>query len=452
MLLSGFLAPNRSGISLFWRTFLLLAALIAGSVLAWLQTFKTLEFEAQAWHTAQQVSSLVNITRASLAAADDNGKALLLQTLTEQESLWVQPRTPIDQFTAPPPDALSQLVLVELRRRTSAGTVVASRVNGREGFWVSMDISGHPHWLRIDPKRIHPMHSLSGWIWIGWMVLALLLSLAGAALLARLINQPIRQLWLAAGRIRQGDYDSSYLDEKAATNEVREVNIGFNRMAARLAKMDQDRAVMLAGISHDLRTPLARLRLETELCVKDETARAHIANDIEQLDRTIDKFLEYARPIPTTFKTVNLHDVVESCLYALSKPSDMQVTVDVGKQLLVYGDATELTRVIGNLLENARRYGKSPGSGIAHVDISARRREHWVVIRIRDRGPGVAPEQLPKLTQAFFRGDSARTSAMGAGLGLSIVEKTIQRMGGTVTVTSPASGGLAVMLRLNKAD
>jgi two-component system osmolarity sensor histidine kinase EnvZ len=96
--------------------------------------------------------------------------------------------------------------------------------------------------------------------------------------------------------VREGDFDASQLDEQAVTSEIREVNIGFNRMAQKLAKLEQDRAVMLAGISHDLRTPLARLRLETEMSVNDDVAREHMVADIVQLDATIDKFLDYARP------------------------------------------------------------------------------------------------------------------------------------------------------------
>jgi two-component system osmolarity sensor histidine kinase EnvZ len=98
--------------------------------------------------------------------------------------------------------------------------------------------------------------------------------------------------------MRDGDFDASLLDEKVATSEIREVNIGFNRMAEQLSKIEQDRVIMLAGISHDLRTPLARLRLETEMSVSDADAREHMAADITQLDAIIDKFLDYARPEP----------------------------------------------------------------------------------------------------------------------------------------------------------
>lgn len=104
------------------------------------------------------------------------------------------------------------------------------------------------------------------------------------------------------------------------TSEIREVNIGFNRMAQKLAKLEQDRAVMLAGISHDLRTPLARLRLETEMSVTDEVAREHMVADIVQLDATIDKFLDYARPDHVTLTPVNLHAVVSSCVRGAGPP------------------------------------------------------------------------------------------------------------------------------------
>jgi two-component system osmolarity sensor histidine kinase EnvZ len=222
-------------------------------------------------------------------------------------------------------------------------------------------------------------------------------------------------------------------------------------MAQQLAKIEQDRAVMLAGISHDLRTPLARLRLETEMSVADLDARHHMASDIDQLDAIIDKFLDYARPDHVELRPVVLNEVIEACLYAVQDHDDMRVNLDLAPNLVVMADEVELARVISNLLENARRYGKTPETGIAVVDIAAKARAEWVLLKVRDHGMGVAPETLPNLVKPFFRGDAARTAATGAGLGLSIVDKTVQRMGGIFALANTTSGGLAAHVKLQKA-
>src|SRR5207237_7251705 len=115
---------------------------------------------------------------------------------------------------------------------------------------------------------------------------------------------------------------------------------------------------------------------------------------------------------------------------------------DVQPNLFVMADEVELARVIANLLENARRYGKTPETGIAIVDISAKARNEWVLLKVRDHGMGVSPEALPNLVKPFFRGDAARTAATGAGLGLAIVDKTVQRMGGILALAHTTSGGM----------
>jgi len=313
---------------------------------------------------------------------------------------------------------------------------------------VGFSINGDRNWLLMDRSRFSPA---GGRTWLVWLITAGILSLAGAAVIARLINQPLKQLSDAANRVRDGDFEASQLDEQAVTSEIREVNIGFNRMAQKLAKLEQERAVMLAGISHDLRTPLARLRLETEMSVNDDVARGHMVADIVQLDATIDKFLDYARPDHVALATVNLHAVVSSCVYAVQDHRELQISMSVPEDVYVMADEIELARVISNLLENARRYGKTPDTETTHVDISVKQREAWVVVRLRDHGAGVPPEQLASLIQPFFRGDTARTAAAGAGLGLSIVDKTVQRMGGVLSLTNAPGGGLAAHVQLQRA-
>ena len=438
----------RRGISLFWRTFFFLALLLLGSIVAWLQTFRSLESEPRAIQSAQQLASLVNLSRAALRYSDSIARVTLIKTLAEEEHVRITTREPEDVFKLFEKDDLGDLISEELKSRLGDSTVVASAVNGKNGFWVGFSIDGDAYWLLTDPSRVGPSRKST---WVIWLIIAAVLSLAGAAFIARLINQPLRELSFAASRMRDGDFDASRLDEKVATSEIREVNIGFNRMAAQLSKVEQDRVVMLAGISHDLRTPLARLRLETEMSVADEDARAHMAADISQLDAIIDKFLDYARLDPVRLGPVSLNAVVDAALYGVSDYDDMHITVTIPENMEVLADEVELLRVISNLIENARRYGKTPETGIARVDIAARAREQWVLIKVRDHGMGVAPDMLPKLTRPFFRGDAARTAATGAGLGLAIVEKTIQRMGGVFDLANTSSGGLAAHIKLRRS-
>ena len=431
--------PPRVGLSLFWRTFFLLSLL---------QTFRALEFEPRAVQTAQQIASLVNLSRAALVHSDSIARVSLIKTLADQEGVRILPREPNDRFATFSPGELDSRVMDELLTRLGPGTIVAASVNKEPGLWVGFHIDADRYWMLLDRARIT---SVGGRTWLIWLITAAGLSLAGAALIARLINRPLKQLSFAASRVRDGDFDASRLDEKAVTSEIREVNIGFNRMAQQLAKIEQDRAVMLAGISHDLRTPLARLRLETEMSVADADAREHMAADIDQLDAIIDKFLDYARPEHAELKPVLLNDVIEACLYAVQDHTDMKINLDIAKGLYVMADEVELARVISNLLENARRYGKTPETGMAVVDISAKTRNEWVLLKVRDHGMGVAPDALPNLIKPFFRGDAARTAATGAGLGLAIVDKTVQRMGGIFALANTASGGLAAHIKLQRA-
>jgi len=445
--------PKRVGLNLFWRTFFLLAVLLIGSIMAWLHTLLSLEYEPRALHTAQQIASLVNLSRAALIHADAIARVSLIKTMADQEGVRILPREPADRYEPMVRDRFGGRMTEELVERLGEGTVVAQSVNGEKGLWVGFVINGDSNWLLLDQARFSPS---SGTIWLVWLVTAAVLSLAGAAAITRLINRPLKQLSRAANRVREGDFTAAELDEQALTTEIREVNLGFNRMARRLAELEQDRAVMLAGISHDLRTPLARLRLETEMSVADEDARDHMVADMAQLDAIIDKFLDYARPDHVDLKPLLLSDVIASCVYAVEDHNELKIHVEIPEGLRVMADETELARVISNLIENARRYGKSPGMDVAEVDIgayvqAAGREAGVAVVAVRDHGLGVPPESLVHLTKPFFRGDTARTSATGAGLGLSIVDKTVRRMGGKFQVSNARTGGFLARLELTRA-
>ena len=439
------LASKKVAFSLFWRTFFLLLLLLAGCVAAWVQTLHTLDSEPRdARQAARHLASLVRLSSESLRLTERAARPALVKALAAREGMLLQSRAVADVWTTPGPDEPAGALAAELRSQLGSELLVTTSVNGVAGLWVGFVADRDAWWLQAPPALMPQPVSPYGLV---WLAVAVFVTLAGAVLIAQRINRPLRDLSFAASRIRGGEYESR-LDETTITSEIREVNMGFNRMARELAKVEEDRAVMLAGISHDLRTPLARLRLEAEMSVIDEEARINIASDIDQLDAIIDKFMDYARPGETHLRPVLLSKLIDKEAGSFRDPSEIRITSRVAIDLEVLADEVELGRVFANLFENARRYGRTIDTGIAMVTVSHVRTGGWVICTVRDHGPGVAAEKLGQLTTPFFRGDAARTAATGAGLGLAIVDKAMQRMGGSVEVANAPEGGLMVHLRL----
>ena len=467
-------------LSLFWRTFVLLALLLGGGIFAWVLALQKLESEPRVALAAQQIASLVNLSREGLRYTDPINRVTLVKAMSASEAIRLTPREPSDKWQPFEQDSFTQRVGDDLRARLGPDTIAARSVNGVAGLWVGFSIEKDPWWLRADTARIHP---LRGSTWFVWMGIALLATVIGSVAIARLINRPLRDLALAAQRVGGGEF-AVRLDERARTREIRAVNTGFNRMAGGLAQAQTDRAVMLAGISHDLRAPLTRLSLEAELGVPDATVRSNMAGDIAQLDAIIGKFMDYAKPGTAVLRPVALAPLVEQMAAAVRQPDAIHISVDLPADLQVLADPVELGRVFANLFENALRYARRPAGavhvvgaggagsgtgtstgtststtgttgiaddssagGIATVQVSSSVSGPWVVCRVRDHGPGVAPDALANLTTPFFRADAAH-AASGTGLGLAIVETGMQRMGGSVQVTNAPGGGLQVDLQL----
>ena len=460
-------------ISLFWRTFVLLVMLIMASSLVWYFSFKTMELESRAQLSARQISSAVNLTRSSLVHADAIYRTALIKNISEQEGLFIRPREPDDKIAVYAIDNFRYILQQDLQRRLGTETIVSDQVNGVPGLWVSFAIQGDEYWLQTDLVRIEALNSQA---WLYWVALAIAMSLIGSLVIGGLLNRPLKELSQAANHVRQGHFDRVKLNENVFTTEIHQVNRGFNKMTTQLSKVEADRTVMLAGISHDLRTPLARLRLETELSVSDNDARAEMSQDIEQINVILGKFLDYARPHVSQLQVVNIASVVAAAAQAVNLSAkdaqDIVVSHHIATDLQAMADTVELQRVLTNLLENARRYGKStiypahmlglehilptpdPASysefdeawsptrlfeeptEIAKVDIDARIQGDWVVLTVRDHGAGVSPDVLNQLNVPFFRANEARSNVTGTGLGLAIVEKAVQGMQGKLSLSN----------------
>ena len=433
---------------LFWRTFFLLAFLIAASMAAWVASFRVVERTPRGEQIAAQVVSIVTITRAALLHSAPMLRRELLFELATSQGIRVYPKETDDEVEPLPDRALFHVVEQNVRARLGANTEFAGSVNEIPGFWVSFYIDDDDYWLMLDRSRIEVT---SGIQWIGWGGVTILLSLVGAVFISRLINQPLARLSAAARAIARGKAPVP-LPEKGPA-EIREANQSFNQMVHDLQQVESDRAVILAGISHDLRTPIARMLLEVEMARLTDEARHGMQSDLAQMEAIISQFLDYARPVePGQHKPVDLSALLARVVRDAGRSTELWVQGDIAPGLQVRGHETELSRVVENLIENAKRYGKTAGKTVSELSVSAQASGSEVMIEIADRGPGLPEDQIANLLRPFTRLDTARSQANGAGLGLAIVDRIVHRHEGRLEIKNREDGGLAVRVWLKLAS
>ena len=443
-------APRRLGwirSGLFWRTFFLLSVLTALSMASWIGMLSVFQRGSQAEQTAELLVSVVTITKAALTHSAPDLRLELLMELVSNEGIRVLTLEPTDHVE-PPPAWLLPEIAARVRDRLGQDTRFSRRVNDMPGFWVSFDIDGDKYWLMLERERIA---SLTGVQWLGWATLVGVLSLVGAALISSLVNLPLARLTAAARSIAQGKRPAA-LPEKGS-QEIIEANRSFNQMIDDLQQLEKDRAVILAGISHDLRTPLARMQLELEMANLSPEARDGMQSDIAQMDAIIGQFLDFARPTEAaTFVPINLSELLEDCAREAARLPDVRVSADIDDDIHVPANPTDLRRVINNIIENARRYGKTPEQDVTEIDIACHVRVSGhgrrAVVEINDHGVGVPADQIQQLLRPFTRLDSARGQANGAGLGLAIVERVITRHNAELSVRNRDGGGLVIAFSL----
>jgi two-component system osmolarity sensor histidine kinase EnvZ len=427
---------------LFWRTFVLLAFLIALSMAAWVASFQFVERGPRARQIAAQMISIVTVTRAALTHSAPDLRRELLFELASNEGIRIYPLEKTDLVEPTSDSSWMQMIQASVKEQLGDKTRFASRVNNVGGFWISFDIENDEYWLMLDRERIG---RTSGAQWIGWATLVLVLSLIGAVFISRLINQPLAQLSAAARTIAVGRSPEPLPEEGPA--EIRETNSSFNHMAADLHRIETDRAVILAGISHDLRTPITRMHLELEMADLPPDAKKGMLSDLAQMDAIIGQFLDYARPaVENDCRNINLSTLVAACAQDAGRQRDVRIVTVLAPNVTIQGNETDLKRVVNNLIENARRYGKKANTDVANVDIYSRIENGMALLTILDRGPGVPDAELERLLKPFVRMDAARGQANGAGLGLAIVDRIVRRHNGRLRLSRGEHGGLVVSM------
>jgi len=412
---------------LFWRTFALIALLIAVSLTAWFQSFRVIEREPRAQRVALQLVAVVKLTRTALLYSDPDLRRALLQDLESNEGVRVYPRETTDKYKLQPDESLNRLIERDVRGRLGNETIIAQSVNDIPGVWISFKIDDDDYWVALDRDQLD---TVTGLQWAGWGVFALALSLFGAAFITSLVNRPFARLALAARKVGSGQSPEP-LPERGM-GVAAETNRSFNQMVQDLEQLEADRALMLAGISHDLRTPLARLRLETEMSPSDEATKLAMIDDIEQMDMIIGRFLDYARPMQRMPEAVDLSMIASELAARFQADDGVVMRTDLAQGAVIEGDPTDARRVVGNLLENARKYGRSEQDDIARITLQTRVAHGKVELSVMDEGRGIPDDQVALITRPFYRVDTARTQANGTGLGMAIVQRLVTRQRGTL--------------------
>ncbi|MDX1376391.1 MAG: ATP-binding protein, partial [Burkholderiales bacterium] len=223
-------------------------------------------------------------------------------------------------------------------------------------------------------------------------------------------------------------------------NALRAVAGAYTRWAGYLAALERARATVLAGISHDLRTPLARLRLALEMLEGDPAVREGIARDVDEIDSVIGQFLDYARGADEARVDTDVDALLEDIVEGYRRRGlEVALRAAAGRHAVA---PTALRRAVTNLVNNALRHGGGP------VEVQARRAGDACVVEVLDRGPGIPASQVERLKQPFTRLNEARGAEGGAGLGLAIVERIARAHGGALEFRPREGGGLVARLVL----
>jgi two-component system osmolarity sensor histidine kinase EnvZ len=425
--------------SLLWRSVLMIALLLALAHVAWLQIFQFSEREPRARQIARQIVSVVNLTRAALISAQPSRRIELLRDLSQEEQVQVYLSEPGEKISPLPDRPFLKLVETELHRSLGPDARFAVTRDGVPGVWVSFTIDDDLFWVRIPRTRLERTEPAR---WIGWGAVVLVLALLGAWLVVFRVNQPLRALTRAAEAMGRGKAPPPV--PETGPSEISTLARAFNQMAADLKRLDDERALLLAGVSHDLRTPLSRIRLGLEMLGDrgDASLKAGMEKDIEDIDVAINQFLDFARinegePVVADG---DLNAIVRSvCERAGQTGGAVRLHAAPLPPLPLRPLAMQ--RLIANLVDNAVRHGGP------EVDVSTGKESGKAVIEVRDRGPGIPADQAESMLRPFTRLDMAR-SGPGTGLGLAIVDRIARMHGGEIKLLPHEGGGLRARVEL----
>ncbi|APA87342.1 HAMP domain-containing protein [Paraburkholderia sprentiae WSM5005] len=399
---------------------------------------------------ATYVSTLDNL----LAATPPASRTALSARLDAREDL------PPEATTAPPHDLLRAyrtyqrgLFLDSLRKHLPADMPVRWQTEGAQRLWIRMhgpaagshDAAGSaasaPYWIALPIPEDAQGSGLEAAIFLS-LGLGLLAALAGYAIQLHL-NEPLRELTQAARRVSAGDSPSPLPTDGPA--EIAAVSGAFNQMTRALQDAESTRALMLAGISHDIRTPLTKLRLSMAMAMPQGADSSFVIaaeSYLDQIERILQQFMDYAGSGEREeARPGDLNALIERLAGDFAGLGH-EFELSLGSLPAVRYRPTSMMRLLMNLMQNAIVYG---GSGLA---VRTWAMQDAVAVAVGDRGKGLTAQELENLKAPFQRGRNARAHSGGTGLGLSIVERIARLHGGGLQFHARDGGGLEVWVVL----
>jgi len=279
---------------------------------------------------------------------------------------------------------------------------------------------------------------------IFFMVVISLLSVMGGWLFVRQLNRPLKSLEIAAENVGRGDFPEPLIER--GTSEVMAVTQAFNHMSKGIKQLEDDRNLLMAGISHDLRTPLTRIRLAIEM-MKDQDAflKEGIETDIDDMNNIIDQFIDYIRhDSKDKAELGDLNTLVEEVLN-IETPNDRVITFHPSDCPKIPLRHVAVKRALANLVQNAIRYTCAEIEVFTGVERGVG--QDYAFVSVSDNGAGIPTAEIERLFQPFTQGDTARGTG-GSGLGLAIIKRVVDKHGGKVKLSNKISGGLEAKIYL----
>lgn len=433
--------------TLFARNIALLIALVAVSQAFSLTVLLREVQKPRAERTAAVFASYIIALDALVATTP----AETIGSVMKRGSIISRPELPVAAAIEPRPDIMRfyrgyqrAVFLRALRARLPSDMPVRWQSEGNESLWVRVHTQGGPLWLGL-PMPGDAQASGADAAIVLWTGLTLLAALT-AYLIQRHLNRPLRRLAQAARQVSAGKTPPGLPTDGAS--EIAEVSTAFNQMAHALEQANATRAMMLAGISHDIRTPLTKLRLAIAMssAADDEGLAAAAESYFDQIDTILQQFMDFAgRGTREPLQPTDLNGLIEQ-LTADFAGLGHTFEHTLGNMPPLALRPVAMMRVLMNLMHNAATYA---GSGLSIGTWTERKGENeYACVAVCDRGAELSPQELEALKVPFQRGRNAREHPGGTGLGLAIVERIVREHGGTLEFRSREGGGLEVRVVL----